>query len=328
MTRPYAGTPGPTDPLLSAPPRPDWATLPAGVRAAVDRRLGSPVVRALTARGGFSPAVAARLLTADGDRVFAKVVAAGSHTAPLHRREAAVTAALPGTAPTPRLLWSAEVDAHVVLVLSDVSGPMPRHPWSGADLATAYTTLDRLVEVLTPSPFDDARPAGQELASDFGSWARVAADPVARATLGPWAARNAGRLAAACASPAAQRTAGETLVHLDVRADNLLLTQGSPTGAVLVDWPWAARGAAWLDRVVLAIDVGVGGGDPARALASCTVGRDADPAAVTAFLAAVAGTWAEQVAVPPPPGMPTLRGFQRAELDVSLRWLRSRTGWA
>lgn len=328
MTHPPVGTPGPTDPLLSAPPRPDWATLPAGVRAAVDRRLGSPVVRAVTARGGFSPAVAARLLTADGDRVFAKVVAADSHTAPLHRREAAVTGALPARAPTPRLVWSAEVDAHVVLLLSDVAGPMPRHPWSVGDLGTALRTLDRLVELLTPCPFSDARPAERELLGDFGSWSRVAADPPARAALGPWTARNTDRLVELCAAPAADGTAGDTLVHLDVRADNLLLTQESPTGAVLVDWPWAARGAAWLDRVVLAVDVGVGGGDPAGALAASAVGRDADPSAVTGFLAAVAGTWAEQVTTPPPPGMPTLRGFQRAELDVSLRWLRARTDWA
>lgn len=328
MSRPPPGVPGPTDPLLSAPQRPDWATLPAGVRAAVEQRLGSPVVRALTARGGFSPAVAVRLLTADGDRVFAKVVPAGSHTARLHRREAVVTASLPTSAPTPRLLWTEEVDAHVVLVLSDVVGSMPRHPWSGADLDTAQRTLDRLVEVLTPPPFDGARPVEQELADDVGAWSRVTTDPSARTALGPWTTRNADRLVALCAGPVAAGFAGDTLVHLDVRADNLLLTPASPTGAVLVDWPWAARGAAWLDRVVLAIDVGVGGGDPERALASSAPGRDADPAAVTAFLASAAGSWAEVVTAPPPPGMPTLRGFQRAELDVCLRWLRSRTGWA
>lgn len=328
MTHPPPGLPGPTDPLVSAPPRPDWATLPPGVRAAVEERLGSPVVRALTAHGGFSPAVAARLLTAEGGRVFAKVVPAASHAAPLHRREAVVTASLPTSAPTPRLLWTDEVDAHVVLVLSDVAGAMPRHPWSAADLDTALRTLDRLVEVLTPSPFDGARPAEQDLAGDFGSWARIAADPPTRAALEPWTARNTDRLVALCAAPAAAGTAGDTLVHLDVRADNLLLTPGSETGAVLVDWPWAARGASWLDRVVLAIDVGVGGGDPERALAASAAGRDADPGALTAFLAAVAGTWAEQVATPPPRGMPTLRGFQRAELDVCLRWLRTRTRWA
>lgn len=77
MRRPPPGRPGPTDPLLSdpllsAPPRPDWATSPAGVRAAVDPCLGSPVVRAVTARGGFSPGVGSRLLTADGLWVFAR----------------------------------------------------------------------------------------------------------------------------------------------------------------------------------------------------------------------------------------------------------------
>lgn len=40
---------------------------------------------------------------------------------------------------------------------------------------------------------------------------------------------------------------GPTLLHSDLRADNLLLT---PTRVVAVDWPWASVGAAWAGFLV------------------------------------------------------------------------------
>ena len=79
-----------------------------GVRAALEDRLGSPVVSVASQSAGFSPGVAARLGTEDGRHFFAK--AAGPEPNPLtpaaHRREARVTAALPEEAPVPRLLHS------------------------------------------------------------------------------------------------------------------------------------------------------------------------------------------------------------------------------
>ena len=46
---------------------------------------------------------------------------------------------------------------------------------------------------------------------------------------------------------------GDRLVHLDARADNLLIR---PDGTVVVvDWPWAARGAGWFDALALLINV-------------------------------------------------------------------------
>ena len=48
--------------------------VPAAVRAWVERALGSVVVSAATQQGGFSPGVAARLVTASGRRAFVKAV--------------------------------------------------------------------------------------------------------------------------------------------------------------------------------------------------------------------------------------------------------------
>lgn len=318
--------PAATDPVLSAPPRPHFATLPVGVRREIDRRLGSPVVRATTARGGFSPSVAARLVTADGRRAFAKAARSDTPTAEQHRREAAVTAALPAGAATSRLLDGGEIGDHVVLLLADVEGAMPHHPWAAADLAATHATLDALAGLLSPPPPAPVGPVAGELRADLAAWSRLA-DQRTAATPG-WVGRNLGRLVELCAGPAEDLFDGDTLLHLDIRADNLLLTAESSTGVVVLDWAWAAIGPAWVDRVGLAVDVGVGGGDPAAALAACAAGRAADPTAVTMLLAGLAGMWTEVVGRPLAAGTPALRGIQRAELDATLRWLRVRTGWA
>jgi hypothetical protein len=54
--------------------------------------------------------------------------------------------------------------------------------------------------------------------------------------------------------------------------------------------------------------------------------RDADPGAITAFLAAMAGFFTFQSLLPPPPGLPSLRQFQAAQGEIARRWLDERTG--
>jgi len=57
---------------------------------------------------------------------------------------------------------------------------------------------------------------------------------------------------------------GVTLAHCDVRADNLLVR---PDGSVVVvDRPYGCIGPAWLDTVLLAMNVPVHGGPNDRLL--------------------------------------------------------------
>ena len=123
-------------PLLSGGRRLDWEQLPAAVRQGLQGRLGSPVVQAATQPGGFSPGLAARLRLADGRRVFVK--AAGPDPNPqtpaLHRAEAQITAALPPTTPSPRLLWSHELHGWVALAFADIEGKLPTLPWQPDEL--------------------------------------------------------------------------------------------------------------------------------------------------------------------------------------------------
>jgi hypothetical protein len=71
-----------------------------------------------------------------------------------------------------------------------------------------------------------------------------------------------------------------------------------------------------------------GGPDPWTLFDAHPVTHGADGNAVTAFLAGLAGYFVWQASQPEPPGLPTLREFQRAQGEQALRWLEHRTGWA
>src|SRR5690349_10831175 len=122
-----------------------WSDLPSSVRHAVEEILGGPVVEAVPQAGGFSPGTADRVRTADGRRAFVKAVSAALNkdSPGLHRQEARVTAALPTSAPTPRLLGMHDDGDWVALVLNDVEG---RHPdWRDpADVKAARDALGDL----------------------------------------------------------------------------------------------------------------------------------------------------------------------------------------
>jgi aminoglycoside phosphotransferase (APT) family kinase protein len=297
-----------------------WRDLPSGVRDAVEAILGGTVVEAVSQPGGFSPGTADRVRTADGRRAFVKAVspAQNDESPALHRREALVTAALPAAAPTPRLLGCHDDGTWVALVLSDVKGRHPATPWRADELARVMDTLDLLASTLTPSPVPDAPSARHSLARDFGGWRRIAAHPPA--DLDPWAAWHLDELAA-LADRGLAALDGDTLVHADIRADNLLL---GPRGAVtVVDWPWACRGPVWLDRLLLLVNVRLfGGHDTDPLLSRCATATGADIGDLVAALTGLAGFFADCARLPPPPGLPTVRAFQRAQADVTLSWLR------
>lgn len=300
------------------------------MRAAVEDRLGSAVVRAESQSAGFSPGVAARLRTESGRRVFAK--AAGPEPNPLtpvaHRREARIADALPEGAPVPRLLWSLDEGegGWVVLVFEDVEGRNPAVPWRVDELEEVLEALAALSDSLTPSPLPPDAAAGA--AGDWGvvggrHWQRVREERPAR--LDAWSARHLDRLVALEAE-APSAVAGDTLLHLDLRADNLLLTPED--GVVVVDWPHARVGASWVDAVFFAPSVAMQGGPlPEGLLARHSHGRSDDPEAVTAVVAAVAGFFTGEGLRPAPPGLPTLRAFQSAQGQVARDWLARRTGW-
>ncbi|WP_416969202.1 phosphotransferase [Streptomyces sp. 4F14] len=295
-----------------APPaagvRLDWDALPASVKESAAGTLGAPVVRATTQRGGFSPGVAARVVTEAGRRGFVKAVsgAVNSSSPGLHRKEARNAAALPAAVPAPRLLGVHDDGDWVALVFEDVEGRQPQVPWEQAELKTVVDAVGELGRVLTPAPFD-APSASEELVGTFDGWRKLADQ-------GPRI------LGVAEGWPDAIR--GDTLAHGDLRADNILLADDR---VWFVDWPHAMRATPWFDLLLLLPSVRAQGGpDPEEVFTAHPLGRTADRDAVTTALAALTGYFLHNATKPAPPGLPTLRPFQQAQGEAALEWLRSR----
>ncbi|MEN3305890.1 MAG: hypothetical protein V7603_2092 [Micromonosporaceae bacterium] len=301
-----------------------WTQLPEHLREAVAAAAGAEVVAAASQPGGFSPGLASVLRLAGGGSVFVKAVsrARNADSVRMHRQETRVLAALPATVPAPRLLWSYDDGEWVALMTEALDGANPAQPWRAHELDAFLTTAGRLVDVLTPSPIP-ARPIEEYCRDDLNGWRSLAADPDLAGRLDPWAWRHLERLAVVEARwPAA--AAGTSLLHGDLRADNVILTGA---GAVVVDWPSVCVGAGWVD-LLLAVPslVMQGAGDPGRLWRDYPPARVADPDAVTTMLVAAAGYFTHRSLLPAGPEFPTLRAFQRAQGEAALAWLRQR-GW-
>jgi aminoglycoside phosphotransferase (APT) family kinase protein len=318
--------------MTTAPPpasnrRMPWERLPLRLRAEIERRLGSPVVAARTQAGGFSPGVAARLELADGSRAFVKAVmpSPNAEAPTIYRREGRIVAAIPQSAPVPRLLWMLDddPDGWVVLAFEDVEGRQPAVPWVDGELDEVLRAMTALAADLTPSPLRPPIVAdAAEAFEEAPNWASLLATP--NPALDPWSARHLGALAAIEAAAAASAR-GDTLLHFDLRADNLLLTS---EGVRFVDWPHAHVGQAFVDLVWFAPSVAMQGGPrPQELVARYGPARQADPDALDAVIAGVAGYFTAGSLQPPSPGLPTLRAFQAAQGQVARTWLAERTGW-
>jgi aminoglycoside phosphotransferase len=297
-----------------------WETVPKGVRGAVESGLGARVVESVTQPGGFSPGVAARLLLEDGRRAFVKAVGSepNSDSPGFHRREAQVAAALPPETPAPKFLFCHDDGDWVALVFEDVDGHEPELPWRGDELERVLEALADLAAALTPAPIE-APPLSDRYGELFRGWrSLLEEEPVG---LDSWTADRLETLAE-LESRWENASVGETMLHADIRADNVLLTEDR---VVFVDWPHVCLGAAWVDLLAFLPSVAMQAGPkPWELFDDHPVARDADPERVNAVLAALAGFFVHRSTMPPPPGLPTLREFQRAQGAESVAWLRRR----
>ena len=314
------------DPLLTgiAGTRLDWYQVPPGVRESIKQYLGRSVTTASSQAGGFSPALASRLTLNDGTGVFVKAIAPDEVSgAPsgqeIYRREARIAGALPNAVPAPRLLASIESEGWVVLIFEEIRGTPPILPWQPGELNRVLDAIAALASMLTPSPIP-APPA--TIPGGLNGWASLCLDPSALDELpglDAWARENVGLLSEV-ASTSDSAHQGSTLLHTDIRADNVLLTA---TGVTFVDWPHAKIGAPWVDLVYFLPSVAMqGGGDPQKLFWGHPLAHGADDQAVCSVLASLAGFFIYGATQKPPPGLPTMRKFQLAQGIEALSWLR------
>ncbi|MEV7134431.1 phosphotransferase [Arthrobacter sp. NPDC093128] len=304
-------------------PRISWADLPGHVQTGIEQILGSPVAQATGQQGGFSPGTADRVLTVSGGRAFVKAVSPrlNEHSPAIHRKEAAVTAALPAGVPAPSLIGTFDDGEWVALILSDVDGRHPHLPWRTAELTSVLDALFELSRTPVPPALGHLPPLEHELADAFDGWKRIGADPPEGCD--PWILTNLEALAQ-LAEAGLQDLAGTSIVHTDVRSDNILMTACSR--AVLVDWPWACIGSPWIDGLTALINVRVydPGFDVESVLRSHQVFAPATAAGINRVLSGLGAYFTDAGRQPPPPGLPTLRAFQRTQGEAVILWLRQR----
>jgi aminoglycoside phosphotransferase (APT) family kinase protein len=300
--------------------RSEWRTVPSSIRVAVEKLVGSSIAAVTQVEGGFSPGPAVRADTLDGRAVFIK--AAGLALNPIspsmHRREAEVLQLLPDSVPAPALLGVVDDDDWIAVVTEWIDG---RHPDASSppDVHRLLALVHAIASHDAPEglhPFADAHP------SLLGNWGKLAANPPV--DLDPWSRQHLDRLATLeDAAPAA--AAGPFLVHADIRTDNTLLAAKGQRGDVIVDWPAACHGAAWVDLVGLLPALHLDGGPPPDAVfGGHPLARGVDAAAVDAVVAAIAGYFTRHALQLPPPGLPTVRAFQAAQGVIARRWLAER----
>jgi hypothetical protein len=291
------------------------------VRAAIEDRIGGKVVEAVTQPGGFSPGLAARVRTGNGRRCFVKAVSeeANPDTPDLHRREAEVVAAIPVEAPVPRLSWTYDHDGWVALGFEDIDGRTPAQPWQPEELRRVVDGLQRLHEILTPSPIASMT-AADGFAMMINGWVEL---KESKAPLDDWSSRNIERLIDLEAKTPSV-VAGQTLLNFDVRADNILIAGDR---VYFVDWPWARIGAPFVEWVALAPSVFMQGGPAPGELLQMASLDGVDEGLINAVIASITGFFLGHARRPPPPGIPTVRAFQAAQGEIALAWLKDRTGW-
>jgi Ser/Thr protein kinase RdoA (MazF antagonist) len=216
----------------------------------------------------------------------------------------------------------------VVLVFEEVAGRHPTQPWHRNELDRVINAIGELAEVLTPSPLapPTVGAASDAFATHICGWRQLCDEQSTHlAELDAWSQRHLAALVELEAQAPAG-VAGETLLHFDIRADNLLLTAER---VWFVDWPHACVGAAWVDVVGFAPSVAMQGGPPVEeVLARHPASRSANPDAISAAIAALAGYFTQRSLQPPPPGIPTVRAFQAAQGVVARQWVAQRMGWS
>jgi hypothetical protein len=320
-----------TAPLAFSGSRLHWSDLPREVRARIAELAGADVVTETSATNGFSPGYAAVLGLGNGTQVFVKAVSPEQNpdSPDLARREIAVAAVLPPQVCAPHLWWSHDDGTWVLLGFQPVDGRAPEMPWRPDDLARALGALTDLAQYGTPAPAE-LPPLEDAMVELAAGWSLLAADGAAvdRAVAavgehGDWLRAHLDELAdLADEAPAA--SVGDTLVHGDLRADNVMLAPSPDDRVWLIDWPHTCRdGARWWDLVGMLPSVAMqDGGDPQTLFWAHPNAAGADRDAVRAVLAGITGYFVQGAVQPAPTGIANLREFQLAQGVSALDWLR------
>ncbi|MBX6384708.1 MAG: phosphotransferase [Microbispora sp.] len=293
-----------------------WEQVPADVRDAITGTFG-PVIKAEPVKRGIMPGVAARLYLEDGRTVFFKGAPGDSPAIYLYERETWAGGVLPPYAPAPRMLWAEQIADWVGMVFEYVDDAVtadlsPRSP----HIPRVLSAVSRMNAALTPCPSATAPPVVQHV---YALQAKAAHMLTERAgMLG--GDLELYREALAGFDPV--HLVGDTLLHYDLHAGNLLLTEDR---VYVVDWSYACRGAAWVELAMLAprlIQAGHTPGQVEQLFAGMGSWVKAPALAVTGLAAAWTLFRLHEAAF----GPAEVRGDRSSAAQAGLAWIAYRLG--
>jgi Phosphotransferase enzyme family len=279
------------------------APLPSPEDAArIQRTLGwRPTSFRPAAPGRGSTGTAARWIAADDVRSAFVKIGATRLTAGWIRDEARNYGSLSGWF-LPQVLGFDDDGERPVLALEDLSGMAWPPPWSGGRVGAVVEALAAIHRTPPPAHLG---PVGVEPGT---GWSVVALDP--RPFLGLGLCSPAwldAALPTLLETSAAARLGGDSLVHLDVRSDNICFRAGS---AVVLDWNAAAVGNHDVDTAFWLPSLHAEGGPAPEAVLP-------DAPELASF---VAGFFRGRAGCAPIPEAPYVRPLQLLQARTALPW--------
>ncbi len=296
-----------------------WEQLSPKVRQWAQLRLGSPMMSHQPHGAGYSPGAVERLVGSDGNQLFLKAASEqlNAVTVTRYRRAIEVLRQMPVWVPTPGLVDSYDHDGWVALLVEPGQGHHPNLPWGPEQLDQVLCALQELAARATPCPLPHLPSIADAIGPDFAGWSRLQLDPPAE--MPQWALHRMGEFADRSRA-ALLACRGDTLCHLDVRSDNVLLDERGQV--MLLGWTQACRAACWVDAGLLMLQVISDGPQHAGDWIARVAADGGVPLHdVHNLLIAMTGYFLDSAGRVPPPGMPTLRAFQRRTGQALLRWM-------
>jgi hypothetical protein len=231
--------------------------------------------------------------------------ARGDETASWIRDEHLFYSRMRGASFVPRMLGWHDDGERPVLALEDLSDARWPPPWTREDVDQV---LECLAEVAGSTPPPDL-PLAVDSQFDFQGWIEIEDDPAPFLALGlcspSWleAALPTLRFATEIAP-----LAGSSLLHFDVRSDNICLHDGR---AVLIDWNFACIGNPLADVVFWLPSLHAEGGPRPEEIV---------PDGAAELAALIAGYFASHAARPEILEAPHVRSLQLRQARTALPW--------
>lgn len=334
---------------LAREAKPSWHDVPRSLVVLIEDLAGAKVASADIAWGGYSPSASFRLYLADGRHLFVKGAHPGQTAegvAALRRevrgyREIAALASL-----APSFVGMVEEGAWLFLLLEHIDAAERALPWTMTKVESLASGMAAFYRRAAHETVAWARLKGDgslfaDMFSPKAGWCAMAGSTEKKAgflslfsdyaAAARWLDLSLPLLAnlqsAVVELMVEDRSRPVSLLHLDLRSDNILFRRDGRT--VVVDWPYVTRGPIVLDAVFFAPSVTGEGGPRQQAVVAAferALGQSFAQRDQAIALAVVAGYFAEGAYQPAPPGLPRLRWIQRVQLAACLDWMTNLIG--